>query len=241
MDGQTTKPMRKKLFEDIAEGLRLRILGGELRPGDKLPSERELMRVYEVGRPSVREALQTLERSGLIAINHGERARVVAPSSADVVGRIEESARHLIRTSSENLEHLKEARTFFEVGMARIAAQKATPGDVDALRHLVDAQARAEGDPAFLQADMRFHIRLAGVAGNPIYTATSEATFAWLTEYHIELVRVPGAEALTVKEHGRIVDAVAAGDREGAAMAMEAHLSRANALYRQFEAEGPAS
>jgi DNA-binding FadR family transcriptional regulator len=82
---------------------------------------------------------------------------------------------------------------------------------------------------------MAFHVRLAGIVGNPIYTATSEATFAWLMEYHIDLVSVPGAEGLTVEEHHRIADTVEAGDGEAAAQAMRDHLSRANDLYRQFE------
>lgn len=227
---------RRKLFRGIADELAGRILSGELRPGDRLPSERELMREAGTGRPAVREALQTLERAGLIRIAHGARASVAAPSSRAVLDQIEHSARHLIRASPDNLEHLKAARTFFEEGMARIAAERAGPADVAALRERVEAQAAAaREDAAFLAADMRFHRRVAEISGNPIYVGLAAALLEWLAEHHVELVRVPGAEALTVAEHGQIVDAIEAGDARAAAGAMRAHLGRANTLYRGLE------
>ena len=230
---------RRKLFEEVAKDLTGRILDGELRPGDKLPSERELMRVHRIGRPAVREAMQTLERAGLISISHGERARVLSPSAQDVIDQIEQSARHLIRRSPEHLEHLKSARAFFEVGVARMAAEGATDEDVADLRGLVEAQAETGDDAGFLRADMAFHVRLARITGNPIFSGLSQAIFEWLAEYHIELVHLPGAEALTVSEHARIADAVAGRDPEAAGDAMREHLRRANTLYRRFErAEG---
>lgn len=227
---------RRKLFQDIADRLAGRILAGELRPGDRLPSERELMRENGTGRPAVREALQTLERAGLISISHGARASVVAPSSQAVIDQIEHSARHLIRASPEHLEHLKQARTFFEEGMARIAAERAGPADVAALREHIATQAAAREDAAFLAADMRFHQRIASISGNPIYAGLSRAVLEWLAEHHVELVRVPGAEALTLVEHGQIVDAIDARDAEAAVRAMREHLGRANTLYRQLDA-----
>ena len=65
--------------------------------------------------------------------------------------------------------------------------------------------------------------------------ALIEAMFEWLAEFHSGLVRVRGAEQLTITEHTAILERIAAGDVEGAATAMTEHLTRANALYRQFE------
>ena len=62
--------------------------------------------------------------------------------------------------------------------------------------------------------------------------------FDWLGSYYVQLVRLPGAEDLTIAEHRRILDAIAAGDGDAAAAAMHDHLTRANALYRQFEKSG---
>src|SRR5947208_749560 len=66
---------RRKLYQEVVDRLMERIRSGEIAPGAQLPSERELMEIYGVGRPAIREALQTLERSGIVEIVHGERAR----------------------------------------------------------------------------------------------------------------------------------------------------------------------
>jgi len=235
---------RRKLFHEITDRLAARIVAGELKPGDQLPSERQLMQQYQVGRPAIREAMQTLERMGLIAISHGERARVLSLSARSVIDQIAQTARHLISTSPEHLEHLKEARSFFEEGMVRQAAARARAEDIEALRQLVEDQRQARADTtAFLQCDMRFHRHIAGMSGNPIYPALSQAIFEWLAQYHTDLVRLPGAESLTLEEHTRIVDEIERRDPESAAAAMRDHLRRANALYRQFEPgpSGPAA
>ena len=66
-----------------------------------------------------------VERMGLIAITHGERASVLPLSARTVIGQVSAITRHLLSTSPQTLEHLKEARLFFEVGMVRIAAERA--------------------------------------------------------------------------------------------------------------------
>ena len=236
-DTTTSDPIpRRKLYHEVVDRLMARILNGELKPGDQLPSERQLMDLYQVGRPAVREAMQTLERQGLITISHGERARVLSPSARSVIDQVAYSARHLITTAPEHLDHLKDARAFFEEGMVRQAAQKATEADVEALRALIRAQEQAHHDrAAFLDCDMRFHRQIAAITDNPIYPALSQAMFQWLAEFHIGVVSVRGAEALTIVEHSRIVDEIAAHDADAAAQALRDHLRRVNALYRQFE------
>ena len=95
------------------------------------------------------------------------------------------------------------------------------------------------GEPAqfdeFLQKDMAFHREIAAISGNTIYVALSQAIFEWLAEFHTGLVRLRGAEALTIAEHKAILRRIEAKDPEGAAEAMTVHLTRANQLYRQFE------
>ena len=123
-----------------------RITQGELAAGDNLPSERDLMSQYGVGRPAVREAMQALERMGLIAITHGERARIIAPTARTMIDQVAHSAKHLLATSATSLEQLKEARVFFEAGMVRIAAEKASPADLDRLGlRLEEHEAAAAG------------------------------------------------------------------------------------------------
>jgi GntR family transcriptional regulator, sialic acid-inducible nan operon repressor len=226
---------RRKLYHEVVSRLLQRIRTGEFPSGAHLPSERQLMESYGVGRPAVREALLTLQRMGLIEISHGERARVLEPTARAVVNQIADLAQHLLATSPQSLEHLKEARVFFEVGMVRIAATKANPTDVARLEAALTEHERSLADLThFAAKDMIFHRTIASISGNPIYLALSEAMFEWLSKFHVELIRVPGAERLTIDEHRLIFERIADHDPDGAAAAMTSHLMRANKLYAQI-------
>ncbi|WP_421726030.1 transcriptional regulator NanR [Bauldia sp.] len=223
---------RRKLSDDIQDRLLALIRGPNYAPGDRLPSERELMRIYEVGRPAIREAMQNLQRMGLIEIKHGERPRVAEPSIGRMVDQMGETMRHLLMHSPANLEHLKEARATFEREMARVAARKHAATDIARLSRIVDDQEAASADsPRFLEYDGQFHREIAAISGNPIFSSLSEALFGWLVEFHMDLVRVPGLEKLTIEEHRGIIAAIESRDPERAGKAMADHLGRANALY----------
>lgn len=226
---------RRKLYQEVHDRLMERIRSGAIPPRGQLPSERELMEEYGVGRPAVREALQALERSGIVEIVHGERARVVVPTADRLLAQIAGGAMHLLRSQPGTLEHLKEVRLFLETGTARMAAERASEEDVARLRLAVVRHRAAVADPErFIELDMAFHREIAGISGNPIFPSIVEAMFRWAGEHYQSLVRAPGAEELTLSEHERIVDAIAARDASGAAEAMHAHLSRANALYQRL-------
>lgn len=226
---------RRKLSQAVHDRLMERIASGEIAPGQQLPSERELMDTFGVGRPAIREALQSLERSGIITITHGERARVSVPSARTLVAQIAGGAEHLLRMQPSSLEHLKEARVFLESGLARLAAERATEAGVMELRARIEQQRRARARPReFLDCDMAFHRQIAAMTGNPIFPAVIEGMFGWLAAYYRSLVRAPGAESLTLAEHERIVAAIAARDPAAAEATMREHLTRANALYRSL-------
>lgn len=225
---------RRKLFQEVLDRLLQRIRSGEWAPGDQLPSERDLMAFYGVGRPAVREALQALASSGIVAIAHGERARVVVPTAQLLIAQVAGGAQHLLRSQPDMLAHLKETRVFLETGLARMAAERATDADVARLRLRLDEHRAAMVElDQFLPRDMAFHREIALISGNPIFPAIVEALFHWASEYYQTIVRAPGVESLTLAEHQRIVEAIAARDPDAAAQAMQEHLTRANALYRR--------
>ncbi len=227
---------RRKLFQEVLDRLMARIRSGAIPPGAQLPSERELMKEYGVGRPAVREALQSLERSGILEIAHGERARVVVPTAELLIGQIAGGAMHLLRTQPDSLEHLKDARVFMETGMARLAAERATEQDVARLRRAITQHRASMHDlDRFIELDMLFHVELASLSGNPIFPSLVEAMFRWAGVYYQAMVRAPGVEELTFTEHDRIVNAIEARDPESAAQAMRMHLTRANMLYQRAE------
>ena len=191
---------------------------------------------FGVGRPAVREALQSLGSSGLIEIHHGERARVAIPDTNTMFDRIGESMRHLLQTSPKTLDHLKDARILFEVGMAKIAATNATPGDVQTLEEALGRQQAALADNAqFVTRDMAFHSAIASISRNSVCEMLSEAMLDWLFHFRRDLLRMPGSEIITMAEHRRIQTAIAAHDVDDAERAMRDHLTRSDQRYRIIE------
>jgi DNA-binding FadR family transcriptional regulator len=239
--GKSDKIARLKLSEQVLERLRAMIIDGELLPGDKVPSERVLMERFGVGRPAVREALQSLHMQGLITITHGERSRVNEISPNTVFKQSDDVARLLLDSVPGNLEHLKQARRMFELGVVRAAAEKADAEDVARLRAVLDKQrshAPPTGDDrAFIEADMRFHTAIADILDNPVITAVSSAMLRWLQEYHVSLLHWSGKEDVTLKEHEKIIDAIAANAPDKAASEMKTHLERSQTLFAPKSSE----
>jgi DNA-binding FadR family transcriptional regulator len=223
---------KRKLSDDVFERLKRLIVSGERKPGGVMPSERELMERFAVGRPVIREAMQQLEGMGLVAINHGERARVLQLTPQSLMRQVDQSARILLSLSGESLEHLKSARIFFERGMAREAALRAGAADLRHLRETLELQRQSLGDAErFIAADMHFHTQIAAIANNPIYTAVSEAMLNWLKTYHSQMLIWTGKEKYTLAEHEEIISHLAANDPDAAETAMVKHLERSRALY----------
>ncbi len=229
---------RRKLSDEVRERLLAQINERDLRPGDPLPSERELMALYGVGRPAIREALQQLASLGLVVVRHGDRPRLASPRLDLLADQLALTMRHVLTHDDTILAQLKEARIVVETGTARLAAEARTPADLEALRDILARQRLARHDPQeFTARDGDFHAAIAGVSGNVVLSSSVRAVFGWMARFHVHAVRSAGLEKLTLEEHEAIYDSVAARDPERAATAMKDHLTRANALYRQGGAE----
>ncbi|KFB09318.1 transcriptional regulator NanR [Nitratireductor basaltis] len=225
--------VRRKLSDEVFDRLRAMILTGELRPGDTVPSERDLMARFGVGRPAVREALQTMHIMGLITVSHGERSRVNELTPTMAFQQVDAVAQLLLTAEPENLEHLKEARKLFEVGIIKAAAVKRTEADIEELRQLLKEQRSKLGNaPDFIRGDIAFHTKIASISGNPMITAVASAMLKWLFHYHTSLLHWSGREDVTLDEHERIIDALAKGDADLCAEIMTVHLDRSDAYYR---------
>lgn len=226
-DTSQDRIVRRKLSDEVFDRLRQMILSGEITPGDPMPSERALMDRFGVGRPAVREALQTMHTMGLITVSHGQSSRVNPLNASLAMQQADAVAQLLLSAVPENLDHLKSARLLFEVGMVRQAAERRTDADIARLRGLHAAQKAQLGDPsAFVAADIALHRAIAGIAGNPIISAVSDAMLHWLFRYHTAHLIRSGQEDVTLTEHAQIIDAIDAGDGDAAARLMRVHLER---------------
>lgn len=225
---------RRKLSDEVRERLLAQINEGDLRPGDPLPSERELMVRYGVGRPAIREAMQQLASLGLIVVRHGDRPRLAAPRLDLLAEQLALTMRHVLTHDDTILAQLKEARIVVETGTARLAAEMRTERDLEALRDILARQLLARSEPQeFMMRDGDFHAAIAGISGNVVLSSVVRAVFDWMARFHTGAVLSSGLERLTLEEHEAILAAIAAQDPVRAAAAMRDHLTRANALYRQ--------
>ena len=177
------KPIRpQKLYEQVAQRLERRILDQSYSPGDLIPSERDLMREFGVGRPAIREALFHLRNMGLIELRSGERAMVTRPTAGVVVDTLAGIARHML-AEPDGVRNFQDARLFFEVGLARHAAQHATRSDLADLEAALESNRAAIGDlPRFERTDVAFHYVLAVIPKNPIFPAIHAAIVEWLVQ-----------------------------------------------------------
>jgi GntR family transcriptional regulator, sialic acid-inducible nan operon repressor len=228
---------RRKLFEEVAERVEQRIRDAEIAPGGQLPSERELMREFGVGRPAVREALFHLNRMGLIELRSGERARVSEPTPSVVFETLSGAARYFL-SAPGGVEHFQKARAFFETGLARNAAQNATDRDLKELSSALEANRLAIGDMRrFGETDIAFHYRLAVIPDNPIFTAIHAAIIEWLREQRLVTLSIPGQNRTAYEAHAAIYSAIAARDPDAAERQMRSHLEQVAEIYAQVKAE----
>ena len=216
---------RKKLSDIVFEQLVSLIQEEGLKPGDQIPAERELMETFGVGRPVVREAMQRLAGKGIITIQHGERAKLVRVDMNSMIGQIDLTARHLLSSSTENVDHLREARVLFETGLVKLAAERASPADLERLEGALAKMHKNLNSDRFVPADMEFHIEIARISANPIFIATSQAILNWMADYRMDMLSYKGQQ-LSLDEHELIVKRIAAHDLEGASQSMYSHLTR---------------
>ena len=222
---------RRKLFEHVAEHLEGLILSGQLKPGDRLPPERELQTAFGVGRPAIREALITLERSGLVEIGNGAPARVARPTTAGLLSALVPSVRHVLSTAEGN-RSFQAIRLLVEVGLVRQAAKEATPAFIaDLQAALAENWASVERAELFIPSDVQFHYVIGTFAGDPAILAIHAAVNDWLLHQREVAGKEPGERERAAAAHARITDAIIARDPDAAEAAMRAHLASGWASY----------
>jgi GntR family transcriptional regulator, sialic acid-inducible nan operon repressor len=224
--------LRRKRYLEVAEHLELQIFSGKLAEGSKIASERELMERFGVGRSTVREALFTLQRKGLLSARAGAAARVTKPTPQTLVSDLSGAARHLL-SQPEGIRHLQHARALLEVGLARDVALHASEADLQTLTAALRAnQDTIEGDQKrFEHSDLMFHYTLAMISHNPIFTSLNHALNEWLAEQRSMSARAGATRAEVYEQHKSIHDAIIRRDAPAAQAAMEAHLA---AVYRNY-------
>lgn len=224
---------RRKRSHDVAEQIERMISTGQVGVGEQLPSEKEMMERFGVGRPAVREALFLLQQQGLLEIQSGTRARVVPPTSRLLQAQLSAAIRR-VAADGEGQERMEQARLLFEAGCAWLAAGAASADDLARLKRALDANTAAAGRTAeFIRTDVAFHYEIVAIARNPIFTAVHEIMVEWLIDQRTTTIHMPDADHFSVRDHAAIFDAIAARDPVRAHHAMASHLKLISQLYRE--------
>lgn len=225
---------RPNLTRTLVEVIGERIRQGELRAGDRLPTEKVLMAEHGVSRTVVREAISRLQEAGLVESLQGSGTYVLArPSAVDF-----SVDRAGVRSTADLLELLA-FRMGIEIEAAGLAAHRRTDHQVQALREALD-QIRESGDrpSAAVDADFQFHLRLALASGNRYFAdliTTLGPTMIAMPPTRLGPVPTQRLERVWA-EHDTIVTAVAAGDAEGARAAVRVHLGNTRHRVRHGDA-----
>lgn len=214
-------PTRTSLTEEVAQHIVSLIRDGKIKPGEKLPSERELSQQLSLSRSCVREALQALAMMRLIDIKAGRGAyvRSVLPEEvidSNVLSRLIEG---------DSLQELVETRRILEVEIAHLAAQRRTEDDLRALQRCL-AAARSEHVTAdeLVNTDLDFHLLIAKATHNSVLLKVFGTIFPLLGESRAKVRDIPGARHEIVTFHREIFDAIEQRDGAMASRAMAEHL-----------------
>jgi GntR family transcriptional repressor for pyruvate dehydrogenase complex len=208
---------RTRLYEQLVARLLEHVEEAGLRPGQRLPAERDLAVRLGVSRASVRQALVALEVQGVVGVRHGGGAFLLRQWSADTIGQLRERRRQL--------PEILEAREALEVQIARLAAQRRTGADLERIEEALQAMERdmAAGGNG-VDFDEAFHRAVTQASHNAVLLDLMDHISRQVAEVRIESLSQPGRPARSLRGHRRIADAIAAGDPGRAATAARAHV-----------------
>ncbi|ETA80161.1 FadR/GntR family transcriptional regulator [Youngiibacter fragilis] len=214
----------KKVYETVIDQIKDMIISGELKKGDRLPPERDLVDTLHVSRTSIREALRALQIIGLVECRQGG-GNFIRESFEDNL--IEPLSLMFVLQNSRNLE-LIELRKSIEVQMAALAAVKIGDDELGELEEMIRRMKSGPSEAESVRLDADFHYLIARSSGNKlmesILRAVSSLMDTFIKETREVLLVNPGNNEKLVKTHEDIVMALKSRDSSKAADAMERHL-----------------
>lgn len=216
MAAASAQPKTQRVFEVVCERIRRDVDKGRLRPGDKLPPERDLAGALGVSRAAVREGLRALEASGVLELRQGTNggAFIREVSHAGVQASIAD----MRSIGNMSLEHLAEARTVLLASAASLACTRATPSDLLRLEeNLLRTEALESGrsDSTLAEIHTEFFLLIGRASHNPVLIMLIEA-LSQISRELLERIRPQSSGGRTSARRRPIVDAIRAKDAEAA-------------------------
>lgn len=231
---------QEKISAKIAEQIKSLIAKGELKPGDVLPPERELVRIFKVSRTSLREALKSLTGMGFLEITPTHRTIVKSLAA----GRIIEPLDQLIREDTHAIFELIEVRKAIEISNAYYAAERAGQEDIARLeKSVLSMRQRIEQHESSVEEDAKFHLAVSQAAHNKIqmhlmfsiYDLLKESIADYFDKFKLNYI---------LDQHTRVIGAIKKRDPVLASRRMREHLDYVESVVKEhaaFDSTDPAA
>ncbi|OGD14483.1 hypothetical protein A2V47_05200 [Candidatus Atribacteria bacterium RBG_19FT_COMBO_35_14] len=220
MEFKEITPVR--LYESVIEQIMDLIKNNELKPGDKLPPEREMAEKLSISRNSLREAFRVLESRGLIKSK---------PGGGRFIREIRENGHNnteniILSLEKSSILELLEAREIFEVKIAEIAAQRAALEDIEIIEEALNKMNQKEElkDDKKTESDTEFHLAIAGASHNFVFVNIMKLHLDLLKETREKTWQIPGRREKQYQEHRAIFRAIKEHNSKKAVEAMLKHL-----------------
>lgn len=214
-----------KPYGNLSEGVVSQIIqalnSGELKPGAKLPPEREMCAMFSVSRTVIRDALKTLVGLGIITVKHGMGAFI--NEVAEQPGDISKLA-SLLHITKGTTNELFEVREILESKAVIWCTQNATDKDIAQLEEIVKKAKNLDSDSQLALFDAEFHLKICEAAGNRVLVRLMINLLDLLGENREKVLMIPGRQRLSVQNHEEIVDAIKKRDPDLACQHMLKHL-----------------
>jgi GntR family transcriptional repressor for pyruvate dehydrogenase complex len=213
---------RSTLVHSVTEQLRQMILSGDVKPGEYLPSRKELAARFGVGISTVHEAMQALTALGLVASHPGKGTWV----REDALDRLITPAEFESQLRELDAQLVYEARSVIEVALTELAAQRAMPEDVERIWNALAAMEAAGQDAAaFVEADMNFHLAVANAGKSGLLEQLYYLSRRFLSKAITDLVRQPGVREESIRIQRSIAQAIEQRDPHQARQAAVDHMA----------------
>jgi GntR family transcriptional repressor for pyruvate dehydrogenase complex len=226
--------VKQSLPDKLARQIRGTIQSGHYRRGDRLPPIVEMAKRFEVGQPSIREALKKLETMGVVRIRHGSGVfvtrseEVLVLASPDYAGTVTKTL----------LLDLIRARSPIEIQSVADCVRNATPEQVRDLKRILSYAGQHLGDDEVLNSvNMDFHAKIAEASGNSVTAQLLAVLHELFTEEQRLILGIFGSREADHEEHVQILEAIERRDESLAVERMRAHLEGVHASIQRWDPE----
>ncbi|SDK65359.1 FadR/GntR family transcriptional regulator [Billgrantia gudaonensis] len=235
------EPLEKKsLSDDVVAKIKSMIVSGELKEGDRIPSERELCEQFGVSRASVREGLKILSLQGLLSRTNA--GTVITTNFSSI---LEETLALKILLNDCSYDDVTEARLLLEITMVRLAAERIEPHDISIMAKQLDLMIKAEKEDDnddYVLADIAFHQQIAKASQSRVLTSLYNAIITLVFRVQKTVGYDKPVMKESIKFHGKILEALKNNDAKLAEEEMRLHLldvqKRLNHLVKKDTIKG---